>query len=101
MGAYTKLLIEAQPQAIETSEQYDAAMSRVDALIRKGKSRTPDETKLFRLLLEVSEKTPADLLPIFGQGSHVNEALKGKRTINLTHARKPGEMFRLDPGYFV
>src|SRR4051812_45134900 len=112
--AYAELLAETQPEVIATDEQYQEALNRVGILARKGKSRTADETKLMRLLsvliedydrrhtqlnddgaaherlrhlLEVSGKTPADLLPIFGQRSHVNEALNGKRPINATHAR--------------
>jgi HTH-type transcriptional regulator/antitoxin HigA len=126
--AYKELLLETQPQIIETREQYDAILRRVDALLRSGRNRTPDETKLMRLLsllvqdydrrhalppddatpaerlqylLEASCKKPADLLPVFGQRSHVNEALTGKRAIGAAQARKLGEMFHLSPGYFL
>ena len=87
--AYDELLLEASPQVIGNSRQYDSIMSRVGVLIRKGRNRTPEETKLMRLLsvliqdydrkhaippeestpeerlrylLEVSHKTPADLI---------------------------------------
>ena len=100
----------------------------MDALIRRGRTRTPDETRLMRLLslliqyydrrhamppddsspaerlqhlLELSGKKPADLLPVFGQRSHVNGALTGKRPINGTRARKLSEIFHLKPGYFL
>src|SRR3954449_10240470 len=128
MAAYANLLLKTQPEVIETREQYDAAMNRVGVLIRQGRSRTPEETKLLRLLsvliqdydrrhalpaeedepherlqylLEVSKKTPADLVPIFGQRSHVTEALKGDRPISAVQARKLGKMFRLNSGYFI
>ncbi|SPF45521.1 conserved hypothetical protein [Candidatus Sulfopaludibacter sp. SbA4] len=128
MTAYAELLLETEPQIIENRQQYDAIHGRVDALIRRGRSRTPDETKLLRLLslliqdydrrhamppddstpaerlqylLEVSGKNPADLLPVFGQRSHVNEALTGKRPVSATQARKLGEIFHLKPGYFL
>jgi HTH-type transcriptional regulator / antitoxin HigA len=128
MTAYAELLLETEPQIIENRQQYDAIHSRVDALIRCGRSRTPEETKLLRLLslliqdydqrhamppddsspgerlqylLEVSGKNPADLLPVFGQRSHVNEALTGKRPVSANQARKLGEIFHLKPGYFV
>src|SRR5664279_2928979 len=91
-------------------------------------ARAPDETKLMRLLsllvqdydrrhavpakestpaerlrfvLEESGKTTADLLPIFGQRSHVNEALNGKRPISATQAKRLGAMFHLNPVYFL
>jgi HTH-type transcriptional regulator/antitoxin HigA len=128
MTAYAELLLETEPQIIENREQYDAIHGRVDALIRRGRSRTADETKLLRLLslliqdydrrhamppddsspaerlqylLQVSGKEPADLLPVFGQRSHVNEALTGKRPVSATQARKLGEIFHLKPGYFL
>jgi len=128
MTAYAELLLETEPQIIENRQQYDAIHGRVDALIRRGRSRTPDETKLLRLLslliqdydrrhamppddstpaerlqylLEVSGKNPADLLPVFGQRSHVNEALTGKRPVSANQARKLGEIFHLKPGYFL
>jgi HTH-type transcriptional regulator/antitoxin HigA len=128
MTAYAELLLETEPQIIENREQYDAIHGRVGALICVGRSRTPDETKLLRLLsllirdydqrhsmppdnstpaerlqylLEVSSKKPADLLPVFGQRSHLNEALTGKRPVSATQARKLGEIFHLKPGYFL
>lgn len=126
--AYEELLLEARPEVIETREQYEAVLHRVAALTRAGRRRTSVETKLFRLLsllvqdydrrhalppdeatpaerleylLEVSGKTPAELLPVFGQRSHVTEALSGKRAISAAQARKLGEIFHLSPGYFV
>jgi HTH-type transcriptional regulator/antitoxin HigA len=128
MSAYAELLQETQPQVIEYREQYDAIHRRLGELIRQGRRRTPDETKLMRLLglvvedydrkhglppdnstpaeklqyvLDHSGKTPADLTPIFGQRSHVNEALNGKRAISAAHARKLGEMFKVNAGLFL
>ena len=120
--------MKTKPEVIETRERYETVLRRVADLTRVGRRRTPEETKLFRLLslliqdydrrhalppdeatpgerleylLEVSGKTPADLLPVFGQRSHVNEALNGKRPISADQARKLGQMFHLNPGYFV
>jgi HTH-type transcriptional regulator/antitoxin HigA len=127
-ATYEELLLETQPQIIENREQYDATLRRIDDLMLRGRARTKDETKLLRLLsllvqdydrrhamppdeftpaerlqylLETSGKTPADLLPIFGQRSHVNEALTGKRPISAGQARRLGEIFHLAPGYFL
>ena len=128
LTAYEELLLKTKPEVIETRERYETVLRRVADLTRAGRHRTPEETKLFRLLslliqdydrrhalppdeatpaerleylLEVSGKTPADLLPVFGQRSHVNEALNGKRPISADQARKLGQMFHLNPGYFV
>ena len=127
-ATYRELLSETLPAVIENDHQYDEVSRRFGDLVGAGKSRTPDETKLMRLLavliedydrrhslppddstpaerlqflLEQSSKTPSDLLPVFGQRSHVHEALRGKRSISASHARKLGAMFHLNPGYFL
>jgi HTH-type transcriptional regulator / antitoxin HigA len=126
---YNDLLQDARPEVIETWEQYEAVSERFGALLRKGRSRTTDETKLFKLLglliedydrkhgmppehvtpaaalqflVDHSGKTANDLLaPIFGQRSHVHEALTGKRAISAAQARKLGKLFSVKPGLFV
>ena len=62
-------------------------------------SATPDAR--VRFLLEHSGKSPSALLPIFGQRSHVNEALNGKRKISAGQARKLAKMFSVNPGLFI
>jgi HTH-type transcriptional regulator/antitoxin HigA len=128
LTAYEELLLKTKPEVIETRERYETVLRRVADLTRAGRRRTPEETKLFRLLslliqdydrrhalppdeatpaerleylLEVSGKTPADLLPVFGQRSHVNEALNGKHPISADQAHTLGQMFHLNSGYFV
>jgi len=128
IATYEQMLTETLPKVIETDEQYDTLHERFGDLVGKGRARTPDETAFMKLLglliqdydrrhalprlddtpadrlqylLEVSGKTPADLAPIFGQKSHVSEALKGKRPISAAQARKLGKLFRLNPGYFL
>jgi antitoxin component HigA of HigAB toxin-antitoxin module len=51
--------------------------------------------------MEHSQKTPSDLVPVFGQRSHVNEALNGRRPISAEQARKLGKLFSVSPGLFV
>ena len=109
-------------------EQYDVLHRRFGDLVGKGRGRTPDETAFMKLLglliqdydrrhalprvddtpaerlqyvLKQSGKAAVDLIPIFGQKSHVSEALKGKRPISAEQARKLGKLFRLNPGYFL
>jgi HTH-type transcriptional regulator / antitoxin HigA len=127
-ATYDQPLHEALPQVIETEEQYEQVGARFGELIGKGRKRTPDETKLMRLLallvedydrrhalppddstpaerlqflMEHSGKRAADLLPVFGQRSHVNEAVNGKRPISAAQARKLGELFSVEPGLFL
>jgi HTH-type transcriptional regulator / antitoxin HigA len=127
--SYEELLTETRPQVIESWEQYEAIGHRAGNLVGKGRARTPEETKLMRLLLLLVEdydrrhgmppddSTPAEylqflvehsgksaselLLPVFGQRSHVSEALKGKRAISAAQARKLGHLFHMAPGLFL
>jgi len=128
IASYETLLTETCPQVIETRKQYQAIGQRFGDLLGKGRARTAEETKLMRLLglliqdydrrhalppdnstaadrlqflLEHSGKTSADLLPVFGQRSHVHEALTGKRAISAPQARKLGQLFRVHPGLFL
>jgi HTH-type transcriptional regulator/antitoxin HigA len=127
-ATYQELLTETLPAIIENDEQYGEIHSRLGRLVVKGRNRTPEETKLMRLLgllvqdydarhgmppeestaaerlqflLEHSGKASADLLPVFGQRSHVHEALAGKRPISAAQARKLGEMFGTNAGLFL
>ena len=126
--AYEALLCEIRPEVIETDEQYEAVAARLAELVRKGPRRTVAESRLMRLLgvlvedydrrhalppaestpadrlkylLETSGRTPADLLRVFGQRSHVHEALKGTRPISAAQACKLATMFRVKPGLFI
>jgi HTH-type transcriptional regulator/antitoxin HigA len=128
MKAYAALLRETRTEVIETGEQYDAVAARLAELVRRGGRRTADEARLMRLLavlvedydrrhalppgkstpdqrlkylLEESGRTPADLLQVFGQRSHVNEALNGKRPISAEQARKLSAIFSVKPGVFI
>jgi HTH-type transcriptional regulator/antitoxin HigA len=127
-ATYEELLTETAPQVIETEAQYRQIARRFGDLAGKGRARSAQETKLLRLLallvedydrghalppddsapaeklqflLEHSGRTPADLRPVFGQRSHVHEALTGKRGISATQARKLGQLFRVSPGLFL
>lgn len=127
-ATYQELLTETLPAIIENDEEYGEIHSRLGRLVGKGRNRTPEETKLMRLLgllvqdydarhgmppeestaaerlqflLEHSGKTSADLFPVFGQRRHVHEALTGKRPISAAQARKLGEMFGMNAGLFL
>jgi HTH-type transcriptional regulator/antitoxin HigA len=126
--SYEELPRDTLPQVIETEKQHREAGDRFGDLVAKGRARTKDETKLMRLLallmedydrrhalppdddtpndrlrflLEHSGKGPADLLPVFGQRSHVSEALSGVRQISVEQAHKLGKMFSVRPSLFV
>jgi len=113
-ATYEKLLADAMPVAIETDERYEKIGRRFGDLLGKAKKRTPEETKLMRLLsllvedyqilrflMEHSGKSASDLLPVFGQRSHVNEALNGKRPVSAEQASKLRKLFSVKPGLFI
>ena len=116
------------PGVIESRAQYNSTSERLSSLVRKGRGRTPEETKFMKLLavlvrdydernalpparmapqealrylLDHSGKSPADLFPVFGQRSHVNEALNGKRKISSEQARRLAKIFNVNPGIFI
>jgi len=125
---YEDLLVETLPGRIETDEQYDTIHARFGELFGNSR-RTAAEKKLMDLLglliqdydrrhaFPVEESTPAEILqflveqsgksatellsPVFGQRSHVSEALSGKREISAQQARKLGHMFHVNPGLFL
>jgi HTH-type transcriptional regulator/antitoxin HigA len=125
---YDRLLCEVRPEVIETDERYAEVSVRLAELVRRGTRRTASETRLMKLLavlvedydrrhalpsdegtpaerlrylLEASGKTTTALIPVFGQRSHANEALNGKRPISTEQARKLGALFSVKPGLFV
>ncbi len=125
--AYEQLLAETMPARAQNDEEYDLIRSRFGHLLNKRR-RTLAEDKLMDLLgvliedydrrhsmppeestpadrlqflLAHSGKTAADLLPVFGQRSHVNEAMNGKRKISADQARKLAKLFSVRPGLFI
>ena len=127
-ATYEQLLVETVPEVIHTERQYRDIGARYSALLGKGRNRSRDETRLMRLLgllvadydrrhampqepstpaerlrflMEHSGKESGDLVPIFGQRSHVNEALNGKREISAPQARKLAKLFAVRAGFFI
>jgi HTH-type transcriptional regulator / antitoxin HigA len=127
-ATYEQLLSETLPQVIETEDQYRQIGARFGDLVGKARSRTPDETKLMRLLALLVEdydrrhamppdnSTPAErlrflldhsgaaaseLVSVFGQPSRVDDALLGKNPISAEEARQLGKLFRVNPGLFI
>jgi HTH-type transcriptional regulator / antitoxin HigA len=125
---YEELLVETLPARIESDDQYDAVHARFGELF-SNRRRTTAEKKLMDLLglliqdydrrtaLPVAKSTPAEMLQflversgksaaellshVFGQRSHVSEALNGKREISAEQARKLGKLFHVNPGLFL
>jgi len=127
VAPYEQLLVDTLPARIGTDAQYHAIHARFGELLKKARrsraeeklmdllgvliedydrrhSMPPDDGtpgERLRFLMEHSARQPSDLLPVFGQRSHVNEALNGKRRISAEQARKLGQMFSVKAGLFI
>lgn len=121
---YGDLLAKTLPKVIESDEEFDRMVERMEALDRK-KNPTPEEETLSALLARLIEdyderielpalpvhKTiaflmrqkglrQADLLPVFGSRSVASDVLNGKREPSKDHIRKLAEFFHLSPAAF-
>ena len=127
-ATYEELLTETLPTRIETDADYDRIHARfgelfgksrltqaeeklmglLGVLIREYDQRDPlprdgcSPAEMLQFLVDQSGQSAVDLLgPIFGQSSHVYEALRGKRPIGAKQAKKLGERFHVNPGLFL
>jgi HTH-type transcriptional regulator/antitoxin HigA len=125
---YEELLAETLPGRIKNDEDYDRFRARFgELLVQRRRTRAEDRLMdLLAVLIEDYDRqhgmppdnsTPAErlqflvehsgksatelLLAVFGQRSHVNEALNGKRAISAAQARKLGQLFHMPPGLFL
>lgn len=125
--AYAGLLSEALPEVIETLAQNRRAIKILNKLMDKGENRTPEETKLAKLLgrlvcdfetryykpqkvsprealigmLEMNHLKQADVVHIFGSSGVVSEVVSGKREISKTHAKKLAAFFHTSADLFL
>ena len=124
---YAKLLAEALPRVIETEEENEAALARVDELLFSGTNPSAEERALAALLVvlieafetehyPIGDSTPlsmvkmlvtehrlrqADLLDVFGSRTTASEVLRGKRRISRAVAERLGERFGLPASAFL
>jgi HTH-type transcriptional regulator / antitoxin HigA len=125
---YEELLKETLPTRIDTDADYariharfgelfsksrltsaeEKLMNLLGILIREYDQRDPlpregcSPSEMLQFLVDQSGQSAAALLtPIFGQRSHVYEALSGKRPISGPQAKKLGERFHVNPGIFL
>jgi HTH-type transcriptional regulator/antitoxin HigA len=124
---YAKLLAEALPKVIETDEENEAALARVDELLFSGRTASAEERALANLLVvlieafekehyPIGESTPlsmvkvlmnehrlrqADLVDVFGSRTTASEVLRGKRRISRAVAERLGKRFGLAASAFL
>jgi HTH-type transcriptional regulator / antitoxin HigA len=126
-ATYEELLAETLATLINDEDHYDSIRARFGELLASRRrthaedqlmdllgiligdydrrnAMPPDHStpaEIIQFLIEHSGKTPSDLTPVFGQRSHVNEALNGRRLISADQARKLGKLFGVSPKLFV
>lgn len=124
---YGKLLAETLPQVIETEEENERLLAIVEKLMAKGDNLSPEEDKLFDLLVTLIEKfedehyqlnasTPhsllqhlmeardvkqAELVGILGSKGVTSEVINRKREISKAQAKELGELFHVSPALFL
>lgn len=126
---YAELLTEFMPAVINTDEENEAALRKLDRLIAKGERNwTRAEARIFdllsllverfedqaypmgnltspvdslRVLMEERGLKQVDLAPIFGGQSVVSDVLKGKREINGRQAKQLADRYHYPVEVFL
>ena len=124
--AYSNLLSQYIPQAIETEEEYDRILKIAEQLTFAN-NKTPEEKVLYKLLvtlieayevenypmdesapqeilqhlMESSGTRQADLVGIIGSSGVVSEVVNGKRSISKTQAKALGDYFKVSSSLFI
>ena len=126
--AYADLLVDALPGVIRNEKENDRALKMTERLIKKGRERSPEESRLLDLfvtlieafeekaypmgrssnpqvalreLMREHELKQTDVLDIFGSQGVVSQVLSGKREISKAQARRLSERFRLPVDIFI
>lgn len=125
--AYAVLLAEYMPSVIENEKENDRMIELAGGLMKKGKKRSPEESRLLDLVVTLIEDfeeryypikptSPAvalrelmrehdlkqvDMTEIFGSQGTVSQVLHGKREISKAQAKRLSERFRLPIDTFI
>jgi len=118
-------LARALPKIIETEEENEQMLAKVDRLM--GKELSPEEGILLDLMVKLIEDfedkhydfkattplqvlqhfmnarqvRPKDLWPIIGSKSHTSDILSGRREISKTVAKRLAEFFDVSAELFI
>lgn len=125
---YGRLLARSLPRIIKTEEENEQALGEVAGLMAKGnKNLTPEEDRLFELLVRLIEDFEAqaypiaaapphrvlrhlmearnlrqtDLLPVFGSRGIASEVVTGKRAISKAQAKKLATLLGVSVELFI
>jgi HTH-type transcriptional regulator / antitoxin HigA len=124
---YSSLLVEYQPKAIASQEEYNQALNGIDRLMELGEELSPEESLLLETLailveayedsqlplevsspqevllhlMEVRELKQIDLVEVIGSKGIVSEIVNGKRSISKAQAKALGDFFNVSPALFI
>ena len=124
---YADLLATTLPQLIESEAEYGRMLAIVEPMMSREDGLSPEEAKLFDLLVKLiqdyEEKhypiepaaphqvlqhlmearglEQAEIVYLFGSSEHVSEAINGARAISKAQASKLAEFFHVSPELFV
>jgi|SRR5215813_12507955 len=124
---YAGLLADTLPEVIETEAQNRRMIKVLNKLMDKGKSLTPEEVKLMKLLgrliqdfeqrfykpesptprealiamMEMNHLRQADIVHIFGSRGITSEVVNGKREISKANAKALAKFFHVSADIFL
>ena len=120
-------MAETVPKIIKTERENRRLIKVLNKLMKKGASRTPEETELAKLLghliqefeqrfykphrptpretliglMEMNRLKQADLLSVFGSSGIASEVINGKREISKAHAKALAKFFHTSTDLFL
>lgn len=127
-GKYSEMLTETLPRKIQTEEQNERYLDRVEKMMDKGAPNfSPEEHEIFDLLVVLIEEfeereypmpdiepherikylleeqglRQKDLLPIFNSEGVISDILSGRRALTLTSVRRLAEFFHVPATIFI
>lgn len=124
---YKKLLSKSMPMIIETEEENERMLAEVEKFFEKGEDLSPEEEKVFKLIVKLIEDfeekaypikkptplamlehlmdarglTQKDLWGVFGSKSTASQVLNGKRELSKAHIKKLAAFFNVSPEMFI
>jgi HTH-type transcriptional regulator/antitoxin HigA len=123
---YGRLCADIVPKVIESDQEFDRLVAKMEALDRKENPTAEEEAlsallarliedydnrhhplpelaphRMIRYLMDQRSLRQADLLPVFGSRSVTSDVVSGKREPSKAHIRKLAGFFRLPADLFL
>jgi len=124
---YGELLTTVLPQIIETEAEHERLLGIIEPMMGREDSLSPEEVKLFDLLvkliqdyedehypiepaaphqvlrhlMEARELKQKDIVHLFGSAGRASEAINGVREISKAQAKVLAEFFHVSPELFI